>query len=281
MLNHRMRFFCFLLVPLCAYAAARPQSSDNKTPQLPTGAIRRLGTLSWHHAERIGFAAFIADGKSVVSVSDDRIIRLWEYPSGSETRRIVVPKFQPRKEDQEENEKDEQKATVSAGAVSSDGKALAIYFAGEAIRLFDLAAGKETHVLTKPAPDNHPYKKLLFNNDGTKLFASMATGAVEEWDVGNGKLLQTLGKNRDVSASIINLYEPQLSFSPDGKTLLMWGDGKALQILDVATSAALPSTGEALSALIALQFIDGGNTILTLDRNKSLRRWNAADGRRR
>jgi hypothetical protein len=37
------------------------------------------------------FAAFLPDGKSVISADTDKTIRVWEYPAGKEMRRIGTP----------------------------------------------------------------------------------------------------------------------------------------------------------------------------------------------
>lgn len=57
---------------------------------LPPFAIARLGTLRLRHDDIIRFAAFLPDGKSIVSVGGDQTIRVWEFPSGKELRRLVV-----------------------------------------------------------------------------------------------------------------------------------------------------------------------------------------------
>src|ERR1700686_1957798 len=44
---------------------------------LPAGAVARLGTLRFRHADVIAFAAFLPGGKSVVTVGDDGIICVW------------------------------------------------------------------------------------------------------------------------------------------------------------------------------------------------------------
>src|SRR5438105_3988581 len=88
----RSRFV--LVLPLMALAItadvaqSQPPATDLHGDPLPKGAVARLGTTRWRHGDIVLFAAFLPDGKSVVSVSDDRYIRVWEYPSGKEIRRI-------------------------------------------------------------------------------------------------------------------------------------------------------------------------------------------------
>src|SRR5437762_3011636 len=62
---------------------------------LPAGAVVRLGQDRWLHDIAAHFAAFLPDGMTVVTVNDDRTIRVWEFPSGKEIRRIPLPAPDP------------------------------------------------------------------------------------------------------------------------------------------------------------------------------------------
>src|SRR5262249_1940717 len=64
---------------------------DLHADPLPAGAVARLGTLRWRHAGQTTFAAFLPDGKTVLSAGADFTLRVWEYPSGKELRRISAP----------------------------------------------------------------------------------------------------------------------------------------------------------------------------------------------
>jgi WD40 repeat protein len=93
-----MRHFRSLLaLPLLALAffadagQSQPPVKDQYGDPLPPGAVARLGTRRWRHDDTIAFAAFLPDGKSVISVSSDRTIRVLDFPSGKELRRIDVP----------------------------------------------------------------------------------------------------------------------------------------------------------------------------------------------
>src|SRR5262245_28029889 len=83
----------FAIIP-CVWGQgpqASPAGKDVYGDPLPEGAIARLGTIRWRHSTTVIFAAFLEGGKSVLSVADDRTIRVWEYPSGKELRQIEKP----------------------------------------------------------------------------------------------------------------------------------------------------------------------------------------------
>src|SRR5437899_9778673 len=62
---------------------------------LPAGALARLGSVRWRHGGLTGFVAFLPDGKAVVSAAEDRLLRVWEYPSGTELRRFGLEEPDP------------------------------------------------------------------------------------------------------------------------------------------------------------------------------------------
>src|SRR5438132_6294998 len=89
----RSPLLTFLVLALAFTADAgegQPRAKDLYGDPLPPGAVARLGTVRWRHGALVTFAAFLPDGKSVVSAGDDGYIRLWEFPSGKEIRRIVA-----------------------------------------------------------------------------------------------------------------------------------------------------------------------------------------------
>src|SRR6185295_4697509 len=72
-------------------AASQLPAPEGQGEALPPGAVVRLGSARGQQAGNVGFAAFLPDGASVVTVGDDRTIRLWESPSGKELRQIALP----------------------------------------------------------------------------------------------------------------------------------------------------------------------------------------------
>src|SRR3954452_2687503 len=78
-----------LLLALGADARqGQPAAKDRHGDPLPPGALTRLGTVRFRHDSSIVFAAFLPDGKRVVSVSGDGVACVWEFPSGKQIRRL-------------------------------------------------------------------------------------------------------------------------------------------------------------------------------------------------
>src|SRR5437867_12132041 len=69
----------------------QPAGKDQSGDDLPPGAVARCGSLPrWRHDAVVAFAAFLPDGKSVLCVSHDGAVRIWEFPTGKEIRRIAA-----------------------------------------------------------------------------------------------------------------------------------------------------------------------------------------------
>src|SRR5215831_3417589 len=90
MLHFRILPACALsLLALVADAAqGQPATHDRYGDPLPPGAVARLGTVRFRHNTNIVFAAFLPDGKRVVSVSNDGLLCAWEFPSGKPICRL-------------------------------------------------------------------------------------------------------------------------------------------------------------------------------------------------
>ena len=78
------------LVPVVAAGQPFLPGKDQHGDPLPAGAVARIGTVRWHHDSYVDFASFLPDGKRVITVGDDMTIRVWEFPSGKEVRRITL-----------------------------------------------------------------------------------------------------------------------------------------------------------------------------------------------
>jgi WD40 repeat protein len=280
MISRQVLLACTLLLLACAVSAAGGQPPEDKDQALPPGALHRLGSMKWRHTDHIGFAAFLPGGKSVVSVGDDLTMRVWEFPSGKEIRRVSLPAADMWKSE------GKKQGSLPIAALSKDGRKLATCFWGDVVRLYDIATGKLLHAMGEPrlAPGGQqpgPLKQrntLTFDPAGVKLFSVTADGIVEEWDTNTGKLLQTRGISRTKGHGFDPL-EPRMALSPDGKTLLTYGTGHLLHFHDVASgNEVAPSLGHS-SVLFSIRYSPDGKEVLTCDCDGSIHRWDALTGR--
>ena len=45
----------------------------------------------WRHGDVVVYVAYALDGKAVLTVTRDRVIRLWDRETGKEIRRFTAP----------------------------------------------------------------------------------------------------------------------------------------------------------------------------------------------
>jgi WD40 repeat protein len=126
----------------CLLAVPAPAALGIPPPQ---------GAVQLRHGGFVSSLVFLPDGKTLISASGDRLIRLWEPATGKELRRL-----------------EGHTAAVLSLALAPDGKRLASGGADGTVRFWDLAAGKETRRIQGHRRD---VTSLTFSPDGTQ-FAS-------------------------------------------------------------------------------------------------------------
>ncbi|HYV37890.1 MAG TPA: hypothetical protein VE988_19550 [Gemmataceae bacterium] len=274
---------------------------DLQGDPLPTGAVARLGTLRFRHNANIAFAAFVNNGKAVVSVGEDGVICVWEFPSGKPIHRIDAYPSKNPPADPNNLAFGPNRSFLNAAAISPDGKVLAtsfgvsLRFGGNppgkepptelgVIKLHDLASGKELKVLKG---DAEGVTALAFSPDGTRLtawhsgndpdFGTMnRDNFIRIWDWANAK---QLAKTPTVGVAPISLgyYGDPFGYpiySPDGKTLMLYGTSALLQFVDTTTGKKIgPDMGH-VSPLTSIAFTSDGKQLLTQTAN-SAQRWDA------
>lgn len=170
------------------------------------------------HSSQISKLLFTPDGQTLISVSYDKTIRLWDVANG-DLRQTLRHQIGPGREGE-----------IHAAALSPDGRLLAVggiaaydEAAGIPVYVFDLAHGDIISVLP-----GHPdlISALAFSPDGRWLASSSVT-SVRLWDVA------------DFSASPPLLLQSEsevfdLAFAPDGERLVSAHVDGRLRLWDVA-----------------------------------------------
>jgi WD40 repeat protein len=119
--------------------------------------------------------------------------------------------------------------TIAGIAFSPDGTALATEESDGAVRIWDVASGREKQAL--PAVEGSSRKFLEFAPKG-KLLASPGTpGNIKLWDAATGAEGLNLGIHR--------FYVCDAAFSPDGKILASTGSDRRTVLWDTRTGRIL------------------------------------------
>ena len=158
------------------------------------------------HSSRISEILFTPDGKTLISFSEDKTIRLWDTETGDLQKTLRPPTGEGRN------------GMIFSGALSPDGKILAAGMGlwAEGLRdvpvyLFDLVSGELIGTL-----EGHEdiISGLDFSQDG-KWLASGSSSRMYIWD------MSTIGVNPApvvILESESGVYD--LAFSPDGEKLV-------------------------------------------------------------
>jgi WD40 repeat protein len=232
------------LIGLGRFSPAADEKPVAKEP-LPEGAIARLGTLRWRHSSPVTFVAFTADGKGVVTASQDGILRQWDRASGTELRRFIRGPVKenpaaPKPGDAAQVQAIEAQKALDAlmrrmngwggmggtsAAASADGKVLAATV-GTDVVLWETATGKEVCSIKAPPAG----VSLTFSPNGKTLALRSGDATTILYETATGKELRQIKVKRQDNLQLTAFIgaggnSPCLAFSPSGKTLA-WSEAE-------------------------------------------------------
>ncbi|VFM97578.1 MAG: WD40 repeat [Candidatus Kentron sp. G] len=249
----------FLLCLLLAAAFTPARAQD--TPQLviDTGG----------HKAVINDVLFTPDGKRLVSVSDDKTIRVWDVQGGEPVRTLRGQMG------------DGPEGKLFAGALSPDGRWLAVggwlhnsCATHACLRIIDLQGPADGPVRLLKGHTN-VINALTFSPDGSRLLSGSSDDTARLWDVESDKALAVLRGHTD------HIYT--VAFSPDGGRLVTGSFDHTLRLW------AAPGKGETRARLVAeltghtddvsaAAFTPDGNHLLSGGYDKTIRLWDGREG---
>ncbi|NQT11959.1 MAG: WD40 repeat domain-containing protein, partial [Planctomycetes bacterium] len=213
------------------------------------------------HTAIVSQVCFTPDGRSLVSVSHDKTIRVWDVATG-EPLRVLRPPIGPGGQ-----------GMLYAAAVSPDGRLLAA--AGlvvssrtqSSIYLISLDAGRIERVLTG---HTHAIFALEFSRDGRLLASGGADKTARVWDVHSGACQHVLPGHGDAVTDV--------AFSPDGGSLATASHDGTARIWSLATAQTTGVLAGHRDDVGAVDWSPDGRTLATGSDDGSIRLW-TPDGR--
>jgi WD40 repeat protein len=223
----RLFVACILAgLPLLPARAADPRTDAHGDP-LPDGAVARLGSNRWRTGSSIALSAFLPDGKSLLTVSQDYIVQVWERDSGKELRHFDAAGAAPT--DPAAARLVLLNATANSLALSADGKTLACVGRDGSVHRWDVATGKETGKVGDWR--NGTRAQLALSADGKTLVTAVYGQKTTVWNA-DGIDVRSFGEANADS----RLMPYRMGLSPDGKTLVQCG-------LEIGNAAARGGRG--------------------------------------
>jgi WD40 repeat protein len=157
------------------------------------------------HSSSVSSVAFSPDGKTIVSGSNDMMVKLWDTATGREIRTFGDSSY------------------VSSVAFSSDGTIVVSGFVNTGITLWDVATGSEIRNFGRSSGID----RVAFSPDGKQIVSNFMDKTVKLWDATTGREIRTFsGHSKEVLA---------VAFSPDGETIVSGSDDGPLKLWDVVT----------------------------------------------
>jgi WD40 repeat protein len=176
----------------------------------------RLLRMFSGHKNGVSSVGFSPDGKTLVSGSWDKTIKLWDVATGKLTATLFGHRSVPRV------------------AFAPDGKTVASVSEDRTVRLWDVATGRTRAVL-----EGHSARAfcIAYSPDGKWIATGAgvfdddrdqtAAGEIILWDAANGSEAGRFSGHRKAVLSV--------AFSPDGKTLVSGSVDSTVRLWDVAT----------------------------------------------
>jgi WD40 repeat protein len=194
------------------------------------------------HSDVVSSIIFSPDGKTLVSASDDRMLKLWNLQGK------VLATLKGHSD------------SVYSVAFSPDGKTLASASRDNTVKLWNLQ-GK---VLATFKGHSNAVWSVAFSPDGKILASASNDATVKLWNL-QGKELATLKGHSDRVYSV--------AFSPDGKTLASASRDNTVKLWNLQGKEVATFQGHS-DAVGSVAFSPDGKTLASASANGTVKLWN-------
>src|SRR5919199_555531 len=203
------------------------------------------------HSSYVNYIVISPDGKTLVSGSADRKIKIWDLSSGTEIRTIL-----------------ENPLHINYFAISPDWQIIATGGANNTIKIWNIATGKEIRTLSGHSSS---INYLAISPDGKKLVSASADSTIKIWDLATGKLLNTLvGHSGPVNS---------LAISFDGKKLVSASADSTIKVWDFSTGKEIRNLTGHTSSVKPLAISPDGKKLVSASADSTIKVWDLATGK--
>jgi WD40 repeat protein len=232
--------------PAKADAAPPTPRLDVAGDPLPERVLARLGTARFRHGGAVGFVAFGAQGKELVTVDKAHIVHVWAVGDGRELRHFNLSSNNNSSGSSSWSDGTIMVTQEQVGngapsvALSRNGEVMASLSGDGNLRLWDMATAKE---IRQVPCQGGPQCPIVFSPDGKAVAIKGWDSNVRLFDTKTGKEMRQFNlQNATGQRFGWGGQGKSLTFSPDGKTLAAYeaeqgnmGMTSFIQIWDVET----------------------------------------------
>jgi len=222
----------------------RPMTQSLISPGGPA-----LRTLSGHTGGVTGVAVS-ADGRQVISGSDDKTLKVWDLESGN-----VIQTLSGHTRE------------VTGVAVSADGRQAVSGSKDHTLKVWDLESGRELQTLS-----GHTgwITGVAVSADGRQVISGSLDNTLKVWDLESGKELQTLSGHTGAVYAV--------TFSADGRQSVSGSLDNTLKVWDLEIGKDLQTLSGHTGTVSAVLVIANGRQIISGSWDKTLRVWDLESG---
>lgn len=202
------------------------------------------------HTDSVWAIAISQDGRTLVSGSADRTIKVWDLQT-KELRRTLTGHTD----------------TVRAIALSQDGQILVSGGGEKTVRLWNVTTGRS---LGRLLGHGGPVWTVAISQDGQTLLSAGEDGTVKLWNAQNGQLHRTLPAHaRRVFSLAVN---------PNGQIFATGSIDRTIKLWDLATGRLLRTLTGHADAVRTITFSPDGQQLASTSWDKTVKIWNWQTG---
>ncbi|QLE57665.1 WD40 repeat domain-containing protein [Nostoc sp. TCL26-01] len=232
-----------------------PQNQPNTIPnsgQNPASQSQnlRLSHTLIGHTDAVWSVIFSNDGKTVVSGSTDKTIKVWNLDTGE-----VISTLRGHRD------------VVRAMALSHDGQTLISGSGDKTIKIWDFQTLKLKRTLSHHAS---PVWSVAISPDGQTLVSGHEDGTINIWNFPTGQLLRTIKGHEGRVFSV--------AMSPDGETFATGGIDKTIKIWGLYTGDRLRTLAQYQDAVRSVIFSRDGQMLASASWDQTIKIWQVRTG---
>ena len=216
-------------------------------------ATRERPALERHlvgHVGEVLACAVTADGRRVISGSEDGTLRVWDLATGQQIATLQG-----------------HAGWVHACAVTPDGRRVVSGSSDRTLKVWDLATGHEVATLQGHAGWVHA---CAVTPEGRRVVSGSGDQTLKVWDLATGHEVATLhGHAGGVRACAV---------TPDGRRLVSGSSDKTLKVWDLATGHEVATLQGHAGEVRACAVTPDGRRLVSGSSDKTLKVWDVATG---